>query len=1088
MRPRAFLGALGLLWPILSSGAPGSAAGQSTAGQRAAEPPAEVKPKEIGESLDRLQGLAIGRIEIVAAPQEAQTELLALTGLVAGAPFVASEVRRAVKVLYQLGRFENVYVNAARAGDGVDLELVLPPRPRVREIQITSGGFLSRSEIEDAIELRAGAELDLGALSAKRARVAQALRRVGYLSPAIGIAADRVDQNGNHDVILRIDEGPRTHLRQIRFEGRPKRTYFSLIATLDIQPGDVLELNRVERAIARLKADYRKRGFFEVSIAPPVVQDTRQVVGGEPLSDLVITIDAGPRIKVQFRGNAALSIRELEEAATIMAETDVGAGTSAIAEVRERILARYERRGYWQAEVRPKIATSKGGGRKRIIFEIREGNESYVASRQFPGNSVFPQKDLEDKLDEAVEATLAEELGRPGTNPPTLDQIIGDGSGPRRNRGVEPDQTSPNFHQIYVERAYRAATEAIADLYRGIGYQSVEVKAPIVTPRKDPRLVDVSIEVKQGVRWMLGALSFSGNESVGSNVLLETARLDPTRPDGEPLSFYKVDEASRAILTHYRNNGYLYARVSEDLREAPQRGSLARADYVRTSSSAPLDIRGICQKAEQDGKPTCAIELVFRVVEGPLVHTRSLVIRGVESTSESLVRGEIVIHEGDILRESDMETTRANLQRLGVFERISVRPIDEQREAAEKDVLCELHERKYSSAELGAGASTEEGVRLFAGYGHSNVFGSTLRFQTNAKVNIQPFIFFYPVTFRDNISKFYSKISPGQQIQRLLSAGLSAPQVIGLPRGIGAGVDLSYRLHLEPAYLEEGFSVTVGANYKGFHPVILGKGRPMSMTVRSNLDYSELGCNRAVLTSTFAQRGNVCSRDSRATTGTSIYVITGPSVRWDLADDPVNPRSGFQIELSGDYASGFTANSPNFFKLEGRLSTYLPLSNRWGFAFAFLAGRIFPLETNTQVPVNRRYFAGGSSTIRGYYEQSLFPQDAPCPEPNPTNRTGCPQKGAISSGGLFLIALRNELRFPILGALYGAFFYDIGDLYTSVTNFSLDFDKTRQGVGLGFRYTTPVGPLSLDFGVPLTKRGDEGEPAFATVHFSVRSF
>lgn len=1053
---------------------------------------------------ERLSGLPIENIDVRAPEGEDTAALIQLTGLSIGRAYSTEDVRRAVKLLYQLDRFENVYISAARVSNSVSLEIVLPPRPRVRELRVetaeelegprrrlkvSAGGRLLRmpdrkrtelvlgeTEVQEAIAVKPGAELDMRDLPHKREALAAQYRWLGYRSPAIGIAVQRVDNAGGHNMLVRIDPGPRTRLSRAVLEGELSRPEWAVASFLGLEHGAYLDLRRLEKAIEDLAADYRRRGFYEVAIGEPkVVELEEESVGSDPAAELYLSIRSGPRVTVKFAGHSAVSIRELEEAASVMATTEIGAGQAAIAEVKERVLARYERRGYWEAKVDARVRTSPDGKEREIAFSIEEGLGSYIASLSFEGTDQgnIEESKLRLKMQEVIEETLADVTGVPGADPETVGNALGDLSlAPDRRRDFDqPDTTSPDLEHVYVPRAYRSAVDALADMYRSEGYQNVVVKPPRVNVRPDGRLLDLVVAVEPGIRWQVGALSFSGNEAMPSHSLLELSKMDPMKVGGEPLSFYNVEETSRAIIAQYKNEGYLYARVTEDLRELLPRGSRGVAELVSTSTTGPLDVRRICRDAESRGGKKCDVELVFRVVEGPQVRARNVVIRGVETTRESLVRGELAVKEGEILRESDMLSTRANLLRVGVFERVSVHPIDEKTEAPEKDVILEVRERKHSSFELGAGASTAEGVRAFATYAHQNLFGTALRLQVNGKVNVQPFLILYPEDVRDEIEQFYESFTVPQRIERELAAGVAYPQIFGLPRGFGMGLDVNYERNNEPSYAIDGLTLAISGTYTGFRPELLNKQRPVTLRLRSNFDLANLTCNNLSADQT------ACA-DQEMRRGRSIYLLGGPMVRFDLRDDSLDPHSGAYFELAASYAKGLSAESPDFVDLEATASFYLPLAKRVGLAFSLFSARIFNLEGAIAIPVNRRKFAGGSSTIRGYPERSLFPQDAPPADPNTV----------ISSGGLFVFSLKNELRFPISGLLSGAIFYDIGDLYEDASLADIDLQKTRQGIGAGLRFATPVGPLTVDFAVPLVVRESSSERGGLNLHFSVRSF
>jgi len=101
-----------------------------------------------------------------------------------------------------------------------------------------------------------------------------------------------------------------------------------------------------------------------------------------------------------------------------------------------------------------------------------------------------------------------------------------------------------------------------------------------------------------------------------------------------------------------------------------------------------------------------------------------------------------------------------------------------------------------------------------------------------------------------------------------------------------------------------------------------------------------------------------------------------------------------------------------------------------------------------RMPIHERFFAGGSNSFRGTRFDELGPKDAESGKPN---------------GGKALLLFNFELSFPILPAfkdLYGAVFYDTGNVWDRRKEVSLStFQNT---VGLGLRYRTPLGPVRIE--------------------------
>jgi outer membrane protein insertion porin family len=124
---------------------------------------------------------------------------------------------------------------------------------------------------------------------------------------------------------------------------------------------------------------------------------------------------------------------------------------------------------------------------------------------------------------------------------------------------------------------------------------------------------------------------------------------------------------------------------------------------------------------------------------------------------------------------------------------------------------------------------------------------------------------------------------------------------------------------------------------------------------------------------------------------------------------------------------------------------------------------------SNDVPIYERFFAGGANTIRGYKERSVGPRDPGSNEP---------------IGGKALIVGNAECTFPIYEkVLKGALFYDAGNVWKSARNIFTS-GSYKQGIGVGVRVKTPLGPFKLDYGWPLVKP-DGGDKQEGQVYFSI---
>jgi outer membrane translocation and assembly module TamA len=129
-------------------------------------------------------------------------------------------------------------------------------------------------------------------------------------------------------------------------------------------------------------------------------------------------------------------------------------------------------------------------------------------------------------------------------------------------------------------------------------------------------------------------------------------------------------------------------------------------------------------------------------------------------------------------------------------------------------------------------------------------------------------------------------------------------------------------------------------------------------------------------------------------------------------------------------------------------------------------------EEDLSVPFFKRYFLGGSNSLRGWGRFQV----------SPLSGSGLP------IGGHSLIELSSELRFPVFGRVGMVAFADAGQVATAAWEFKTR--GLRYDVGPGLRYLSPVGPLRVDLAyqvnpIPGLLVNGEPEPRRWRVHFSI---
>lgn len=156
-------------------------------------------------------------------------------------------------------------------------------------------------------------------------------------------------------------------------------------------------------------------------------------------------------------------------------------------------------------------------------------------------------------------------------------------------------------------------------------------------------------------------------------------------------------------------------------------------------------------------------------------------------------------------------------------------------------------------------------------------------------------------------------------------------------------------------------------------------------------------------------------------------------------DDLVNPRDGWLLNLQAAAALEGLVSDESFLNGHAKLAAFLPVGRRDTLIGRIELGRTWTSDI-TRVPSLYLFRTGGASTVRGYSYESL----------------GVDVGNAVTGGRVLGVASAEYVH--MLTREYGiAAFVDAGDAAATVG----DFDA-KLGYGVGFRWKSPIGPLSVD--------------------------
>lgn len=195
---------------------------------------------------------------------------------------------------------------------------------------------------------------------------------------------------------------------------------------------------------------------------------------------------------------------------------------------------------------------------------------------------------------------------------------------------------------------------------------------------------------------------------------------------------------------------------------------------------------------------------------------------------------------------------------------------------------------------------------------------------------------------------------------------------------------------------------------------------------------------------------------------------------FDASNDLLNPTRGVRAKGKFIPYTGKLGKSKGMGILRGGGSAYLPaytdqLEEDIIVLAGFVRGGILYIRDFNNLPPNKRFYSGGSGSIRGYTYQMLGPID--------NNRTPIGGESLLEAGG--------ELRCHVSENIGVVTFLEAGSVSIKKIP-QLKNNNLLYGAGFGVRYYTSIGPIRFDIAFPLKRRKDVGnKPIDAAVQFYI---
>jgi translocation and assembly module TamA len=361
--------------------------------------------------------------------------------------------------------------------------------------------------------------------------------------------------------------------------------------------------------------------------------------------------------------------------------------------------------------------------------------------------------------------------------------------------------------------------------------------------------------------------------------------------------------------------------------------------------------------------------------------------------------------EGDPYKPEDLTRLRRDITSTGAVSRVSttLAPPDTN---GDRDVILNVESSKRYAYELGFGYSTTEGLGIDVQWTQRNLTGraDALTVQT---------------TLGD--------------LLKSLGVTWTRPHAAGLGHALSFGASIAQED--TAAYERDG--VALFASVDAGTRLRLGRSYGVRLTY-DTYDQVAGGVNKAAVLSGYGD------------------------LRYDTTDFSLDPREGsiFEARIEPSFSTGDATIAFLRASAEGRAYQSLGGGQRLTIAERIKFGWLEPISGSADnVPADRRFYAGGGGSVRGYDYNSIYPHER--------------DALGLVPGGQGVLEGSLEARWRFDGRLGAAIFIDGGNAFDDWS----DATDLKYGAGIGLRYDLGFAPLRIDLAVPLNR--EESDSAYA---------
>lgn len=414
-----------------------------------------------------------------------------------------------------------------------------------------------------------------------------------------------------------------------------------------------------------------------------------------------------------------------------------------------------------------------------------------------------------------------------------------------------------------------------------------------------------------------------------------------------------------------------------------------------------------------------------------------ILISGNEKTKDYVIERNILTEPGQIYNENLLKEDLVRLYATQAFKDVT-REIEPTEDPDKYDITINIEEQRTASISVGGGIDSVTGVFGSVGISDNNFLGRNERLSLNGIAGTGVILNDSSIKRRMNLQAELSYFKPyfynadTSLMSKVFYRDFGSYQVpLAIERRVGAEATVAHRMKFNK-HVTSTFSLGI-----------------------ENIDVSE-GDGKKI--SNLYSKYNIPISERAKQLEGGLFLSLSPALLYDTRDNATVTRKGTMASLRFDEEIGVIDFNKTHGKLTGMVKQYIPVGKKSSLSFTAKGGGKIHGDNMPEVMA---YRLGGPYTVRGFKMSGVGTGDA-----------------FIMGSAEFAtpIPFLDRTRINFLNNLRFTVWADAGKIFNpSITDQIYDRPLYAVSAGVGLKLYIPgMGPLSIDYGIPLTNPGDNG--------------